>query len=224
MKIGDAARETGLSVSNIRFYEKKGLLKPGRREDSKYREYGQEDVRRLKEIMLLRRMGVSIERIGLLYEGKIELAELLHRQQEELREKAAELNGALELCRKFSEETSMDEVEVDMWLSYVCDQEQKGGKFPEAEEFLEDLAEFSKISSFRYDPYVGKFFQRNWVARSLAVLLALSLVLTAFAVWIKGAWYWRHAAAWFWGCYLAALGINFFYYRRWRHRDEKEEE
>ena len=50
MKIGEAAKETGLSVSNIRFYEKKGLLNPRRREESQYREYGQEEVRRLKEI------------------------------------------------------------------------------------------------------------------------------------------------------------------------------
>lgn len=30
MKIGEAAKETGLSISNIRFYEKKGLLEPAR--------------------------------------------------------------------------------------------------------------------------------------------------------------------------------------------------
>ena len=72
MKIGEAAKETGLSVSNIRFYEKKGLLNPRRREESQYREYGQEEVRRLKEIMLLRKLGISIESIYLLYNGQAE--------------------------------------------------------------------------------------------------------------------------------------------------------
>ena len=39
MKIGEAAKETGLSISNIRFYERKGLLCPRRKEESQYREY-----------------------------------------------------------------------------------------------------------------------------------------------------------------------------------------
>ena len=35
MKIGEAAKETGLSISNIRFYEKKGLLEPEREAESR---------------------------------------------------------------------------------------------------------------------------------------------------------------------------------------------
>lgn len=35
MKIGEVAQQTGLAVSNIRFYEKKGLLTPGRKNTSK---------------------------------------------------------------------------------------------------------------------------------------------------------------------------------------------
>ena len=30
MRIGEVAEQTGLSISNIRFYEKKGLIKPDR--------------------------------------------------------------------------------------------------------------------------------------------------------------------------------------------------
>ena len=68
MKIGEVGKETGLSASNIRFYEKKGLLCPKRREESQYREYGPEDVRRLKEIMLFRKLGISVESIYLMYQ------------------------------------------------------------------------------------------------------------------------------------------------------------
>ena len=84
MKIGEAAKETGLSISNIRFYERKGLLCPRRKEESQYREYEPEDIRRLKEIMLLRKMGISVESIYLLYEGQTELLGLLERQEKEL--------------------------------------------------------------------------------------------------------------------------------------------
>ena len=48
MKIGEVANETGLSISNIRFYEKKGLLSPSRKEESGYRDYTKDDIKRLK--------------------------------------------------------------------------------------------------------------------------------------------------------------------------------
>lgn len=48
MKIGQAAQLTGLTISNIRFYERKGLLEPERNDQSKYRNYSEQDIRRLK--------------------------------------------------------------------------------------------------------------------------------------------------------------------------------
>lgn len=39
MKIGEVANETGLGISNIRFYEKKGLLAPARKEDFQLKRY-----------------------------------------------------------------------------------------------------------------------------------------------------------------------------------------
>ena len=44
MRISEVSKLTGLSVSNIRFYGKKGLLAPVREEDSKYRDYSEENV------------------------------------------------------------------------------------------------------------------------------------------------------------------------------------
>jgi len=224
VKIGEAAKETGLSVSNIRFYERKGLLAPKRREESQYREYEAEDVRRLKEIMLLRKMGLSVESIYLLYEGQADLQSLIRRQQAQLKEQMEQLNGSLELCRMLSREPSMDGVDVDTWLRYVREEEEKGKKFAEAEELLEDLTEFTRLTSFRYDPYVGRFFQRHWVTRTLAVLITLSLVLTAVSSVVHGGGYIGRAVIWFWGVYLLWLGMNFLYYRRRKHRDDKKED
>ena len=39
MKIDEIAKETGLSISHIRFYERKGLLSPVRSEENNCREY-----------------------------------------------------------------------------------------------------------------------------------------------------------------------------------------
>lgn len=47
MRIGEIAEKTGLSISNIRFYEKKGLIEPAREKQSKYRDYTEEDIKRI---------------------------------------------------------------------------------------------------------------------------------------------------------------------------------
>ena len=66
MKIGQAAQLTGLTISNIRFYERKGLLEPERNDQSKYRNYSEQDIRRLKQIILYRKMNMPIEKIALM--------------------------------------------------------------------------------------------------------------------------------------------------------------
>ena len=64
MKISEVAKELDMDISTIRFYERKGLVQPKRRADSKYREYGMEDIAILKSIILYRKLDFSIEEIG----------------------------------------------------------------------------------------------------------------------------------------------------------------
>lgn len=225
MKIGEAAKETGLSVSNIRFYEKKGLLNPRRREESQYREYEQEEVRRLKEIMLLRKLGISIESIYLLYNGQAEYQGLLRRQREALSEQMEMLRGSLELCRILEGEGTLQELDVDQWLFWVRREEESGKKFAAAEEFLEDMAEFSRLASFRYDPYVGRFFRKRGSTGMLALLLFLFLLAAVASVILRGSGAMgRQAVIGFWLFWFLGLGVNFCRYRRRRQKEREEAE
>ena len=54
MKIKQVEQEVGISVHSIRFYEEMGLIKIQRKEDSKYRDFTEHDVKKLKEIKLFR--------------------------------------------------------------------------------------------------------------------------------------------------------------------------
>jgi len=85
MRIGEAAKELGLSVSNIRFYEKKRLLSPVRERENQYRDYTSEDIRRLKQIMLYRKMDLPIETIHDLLENKADFPEVMREQEVMLR-------------------------------------------------------------------------------------------------------------------------------------------
>ncbi len=62
-RIGEAARLSGVSAANIRYYEKEKLI--GRRIDSasSYRMYSAEDVHQLRFIRLLRGMDMSLAEV-----------------------------------------------------------------------------------------------------------------------------------------------------------------
>lgn len=59
--IGEAARESGVKVTTIRFYEERGLLPAPPRSDGGQRLYGQGDIARLRFIRHARELGFGME-------------------------------------------------------------------------------------------------------------------------------------------------------------------
>ena len=62
-RIGEAARQSGVSPANIRYYEKEGLLPPGARGDNSYRLYSAADVHRLRFVRRCRAMDMSLDEV-----------------------------------------------------------------------------------------------------------------------------------------------------------------
>ena len=62
-KVGELARETGLSVRTLHYYDEIGLLAPSQHTASGHRLYGAADVARLQQIKSLRQLGFSLEQI-----------------------------------------------------------------------------------------------------------------------------------------------------------------
>ncbi len=63
LTIGDLARRTGLTPSAIRFYEDKGLLQ-SHRTSGNQRRFLRSDIRRLSFILIVQKLGLSLEEIG----------------------------------------------------------------------------------------------------------------------------------------------------------------
>jgi MerR family transcriptional regulator, thiopeptide resistance regulator len=63
-KVGELARQTGLTVRTLHHYDEIGLLSPSHRTQSGHRLYGDEDLARLLQILSLRQLGFSLEEIG----------------------------------------------------------------------------------------------------------------------------------------------------------------
>ena len=62
--------------ATIRFYEKEGLITPNR-EKNRYRDYSDEDVEKLKKIVILRKIGMSVEDINDIFDGAKSINEVL---------------------------------------------------------------------------------------------------------------------------------------------------
>ncbi|ALO06618.1 MerR family transcriptional regulator [Streptomyces venezuelae] len=64
MLIGEVARRSGVSARMLRHYESLGLVRPTGRTDGGYREYTDEDIRRIFHIESLRSLGLSLREVG----------------------------------------------------------------------------------------------------------------------------------------------------------------
>jgi DNA-binding transcriptional MerR regulator len=63
MQIGRVARETGLTVDAIRFYERQGLLPPPPRSEGGYRIYSDAAVESLRFLQQMQSLGFSLQEI-----------------------------------------------------------------------------------------------------------------------------------------------------------------
>ncbi|MFD7063355.1 MerR family transcriptional regulator [Streptomyces sp. NPDC059906] len=93
-RIGELARETGLSIRTLRYYDRLGLLTPSARTEGGHRCYDADDVRRLHRVLALRSFGLPLAQIRALLDAEPDHdpAELIRRQlgvvEERLRQTA----------------------------------------------------------------------------------------------------------------------------------------
>ncbi|WP_414939926.1 MerR family transcriptional regulator [Amycolatopsis sp. cmx-11-51] len=64
MLIGEVARRSGVSTRMLRHYDSLGLVRPTGRTVGGYREYSDEDIRRIFHVESLRSLGLSLRQIG----------------------------------------------------------------------------------------------------------------------------------------------------------------
>jgi len=59
LRVGEAAKQVGVRVSALHFWEQQGLLHPVRDQSSRYRLYDEYQMRRLRVVVLLREEGLD---------------------------------------------------------------------------------------------------------------------------------------------------------------------
>jgi len=62
--IGEVAAQAGVNVQTLRYYERRGLVRPARRSTNNRRQYSIESVRLVRFIKRAQELGFSLEEIG----------------------------------------------------------------------------------------------------------------------------------------------------------------
>jgi DNA-binding transcriptional MerR regulator len=98
MGIGDLAKQTGVKVVTIRYYEQIGVLPGAKRTSGNYRSYGADHVRRLRFVRRCRDLGFSLDQVRDLLRlsaengpSCAEVCEMADRQRKAVEDKIADL-------------------------------------------------------------------------------------------------------------------------------------
>ena len=159
MTIKEVEEQTGLSRSNVRFYEKEKLITPARNESNGYRDYSGSDI---EKIAYLRTLGISIEDIRNVIEEKAPLREVLQKQNDMLNGQIADLNRAKILCEKMLDAENMeyDDLKVEQYVT-------------ELEDYWNDNRPVFKVDSVSFLYIWGSFV--TWAVITIVCLLTALL-------------------------------------------------
>lgn len=129
MTIKEVEKKLNISRANIRFYEKEGLLEP-KRNENKYRNYNEDDLKRLEKILLFRKCNISIENIRLIFNGVKSIDEVFKEQITIIENEVKQLKGAKIICQKLAQEKSfVNGLDTEKYINMINSEEQKGNKF-----------------------------------------------------------------------------------------------
>ncbi len=111
--ITQVSREYGVSARMLRYYEGLGLLKSERREGYAYRVYSGEETARLRQILILRKLRVSLKEIKAIFEdpSAVTAISVLEKHLEKLNREAGAMDDLRNILREL-----VTELKKRAWL------------------------------------------------------------------------------------------------------------
>lgn len=143
---------TGITRQNIRYYERQNLLEPVRDTGNAYRDYSEEDVRRLKMIKMLRMLDMPLKEIEQALNGDIPLKEAIARQQENLLLRKKQLQAAVEVCASIQKDKS-ETIDADVYLERMENMAKGGSVFAKIVDDYRQVAREERGRQFSF--YAG---------------------------------------------------------------------
>ena len=108
---GELAKECGVTVRTVQFYDQKGILNPSSLTEGGRRLYSEEDIKKMKIICFLRDTGLSLDTIGQLLKeedpGSV-ISVLLQQQEQLLQEEIGERREKLDRLAELKKSVKND--------------------------------------------------------------------------------------------------------------------
>ena len=192
MKIKELENLLSISRSNVRFYEKQGLFSPERK-DNNYREYTNQDIEVLKKIIILRKMGFTVEEIKLIQNNDLSFAEAIANAQRRIEDEIEQLNGSLKLIKQVAQENlSYDGIDIDKHWNTISESEKSGEKFADiCKDFLElELNSFDAMWKYVFFHDFKKSRAKHGTAIACGILLLLCVLrgIGKVLIWKEAFW------------------------------------
>jgi len=189
LKIKELEKLLSISRSNIRFYEKQGLLSPGRK-DNNYREYTEQDIEVLKKIIIFRKMGLTVEEIKLIQKDELPFNEAIAGAQQRIENEIEQLNGSLKLIKRVAQaSSSFDQIHIDEHWNAISESEKLGEKFVDiCKDYLDVLLSSNLLFTFFYDFNKTKAKYGLIIACIIPVLLSALRGICSVIFWKKSFW------------------------------------
>lgn len=178
MKIKEVENLLSVSRSNIRFYEKEGLLTP-ERANNNYRDYSEQDVAKLKKILVLRKLGFTVEEISLMQKGDLSFTDAAGENIARLEKEIAALRGALEFTKTLSEkQPSFEALDQESLWDEIIQSEHDGKKFADIckDYLMFELNMFDTMWKYIFFHNFKKSRKRHGILIACCILLLICIL------------------------------------------------
>lgn len=121
MKIRDVSLKYNISARTLRYYEDMGLIKSIRNDDYAYRLYDDTALKRLEQIIILRKLNISIKDIQRIFNSSSSdvVLEVLNKKVRDIDEDISLLNELKEIMVGFIEQIKQSDFNKDSDLNLL---------------------------------------------------------------------------------------------------------
>lgn len=161
MLINELAKLSGISTRTLRYYDEIGLLKPSHVEGNGYRNYSQDEIDRLQQILFYRALDFKLDEIKvLLNDPSYQLKDALLKQQKLLKKKRANLDHLIVTIEKTisameGEITMTNEQKFEVFKNKLIEEneQQFGKEIRERYEEEQVVASYGKLKEMTEEQY-----------------------------------------------------------------------
>lgn len=193
LDIKEVEKLLGCPSANIRYYEKEGLIQPGRKEN-KYRNFEQEDVALLQKILVLRKLGFTLQEIRSMQNKELTLQDAADENIARLEKEIEELKGSLKYAKQLqAEKTTFFDMDEGKYWQSISNAEEKG------ESFIDACRDYLQFEAGLFDTmWKWVFFfdfkdvrQKRGMVIAVLMLLALCIVRGISKVFWQQGSFWQ---------------------------------